>query len=110
MAITETSNWRSGKKTRKGRPVRVEPEAVTIVDTGASVEHFLGARGPRLRRHLRELRDAGLLVHEKGRLTQRVRVEAPGTRYGVTYQRCHVFRGRRDEIPRAARRAAVIGW
>jgi len=98
VPVWEVSDWRSGRKTRGGAPVEVEPEIVTVVTPG-SIERFLGVRGERLRGHLRRLRDAGRLVHEEGRLQQRVRFEAPGAKHGRVHRRCYVFRGRRRDIP-----------
>lgn len=111
--VWEVRDWRSGRKTRGGQPVEVEPEVVTVC-TPDVVERFLGARGERLRSHLRRLRDAGRLVtEEKGRLQQRVRFEAPEAKHGRVHRRCYVFRGRRRNIPVARRvkgraRARVI--
>ncbi len=112
MSVWEVRDWRSGRKTRGGEPVEVEPEVVTVV-TPDSVERFLGVRGERLRSHLRGLRDAGRLVHEEGRLQQRVRFDAPEAKHGRVHRRCYVFRGRRRDIPVAPRtegraRARVI--
>ena len=80
----------------------VEPELVTVV-TPDSVERFVGARGGRLRSHLRRLRDDGWLIHEEGRLQQRVRFEAPEAKHGRVHARCYVFRGRKRDIPMARR-------
>lgn len=112
VPVWELGDWRSGKKTRGGEPVEVEPEVVTVV-TPNSVERFLGARGERLQSHLQRLRDTGRLVHEEGRLQQRVRFKAPDAEHGRVHRRCYVFRGRRRDIPVAPRthgraRARVI--
>jgi hypothetical protein len=107
--VWEQGGFRKGKKTHQGEPVQVEPEEVTICTTDY-IETFIGARGMRLRDHLRDLRDRGLLIHEEGRLTQRIRVDAPGTRYGVIRPRAYVFRGRKADVPRARPRARVIAW
>jgi len=89
--------FRKGKATRRGRPLPpgesppTEP-VVTLVHP-ASVDAFIGARsyGERLA-HLRRLRDEGILIHNRGRLTQVVRGQ------GV---RCaYVFRRRAAEVPK----------
>jgi hypothetical protein len=82
--------------------VEVETETVTVV-TPDAVERFLGASGDRLRTHLRRLRDDGRLIHEPGRLQQRVRFEAPEAKHGRVHVRCYVFRGRKRDIPVARR-------
>ena len=60
---------------------------------------------PRLRRHLRDLRDRGILISGRGRLQQRVRVDAPGSKYGVRRERCWLFRGRKADVPEAPGRS-----
>lgn len=100
VPVWELANWRGGRKTRGGEPVRVEPEVVTVV-TPDEVERFIGARGQRRLAFLRELRERGWLICERERLTQRVRFEAPGAKWGRVHRRCYVFRGRRRDIPKA---------
>jgi hypothetical protein len=83
-----------GKRTRGGRPVHREPEAVvTLVATGA-IDDFLGARSAYERtEHLRRLRDEGLLIHDSDhRLTQKVA--------GQGVKRAYAFRARADDVPR----------
>lgn len=109
VPVWEVSDWRSGRKTRGGEPVKVEPEVVTVA-TPDSVERFLGARGDRLRSHLQRLRDTGRLVHEEGRLQQRVRFEAPDAKHGRVHRRCYVFGGtfRSRASSKVGARARVI--
>lgn len=98
MAVYETDEFRVGKQTRRGRPTPTEPFHATIV-TADQIDSFLGTGSVEERvAHLRGLRDLGLLVHSRGRLTQKVR-----TRDGRR-ERGYVFRCRPDEVPRKRRR------
>jgi hypothetical protein len=101
MGVVEIHDWIQGKRTERGRPTDARPETVTVV-TGDVVDHFLGARNERERReHLRDLRDQGKLIHNRNRLTQRVRGTA-----GPTY----VFRGRAADVPRIKRERGRVRW
>jgi hypothetical protein len=85
-----------GRKTRRGRPVPNAPEPVVTLVHPDSIDGFLGARSHTERlRHLRDLRDRGILIHSKNRLTQAVR--------GQGVSRAYVFRRRADEVPRVQR-------
>jgi hypothetical protein len=92
-----------GRKTRRGRPVpndeKPTPEPVVTLVHPASIDDFLGARsyGERLR-HLRRLRDEGLLIHGRRMLLQRVR--------GQGVERAYVFRCQAHEVPRIEARPA----
>ncbi len=98
MAVYETDEFRVGKQIRRGRPTPTEPFHATIV-TADQIDAFLGTGSVEERvRHLRGVRDLGLLVHNAGRLTQKVR-----TRDGRPV-RGYVFRCRPDEVPRRKRR------
>ncbi len=75
---------------------------VTAVKTEA-IDGFLSARNEQERlAHLRGLRDTGILVHQKGALTQLV-VEPDSSWRG----RCYVFRGEAWTVPRIKRRRRV---
>jgi hypothetical protein len=103
-------DYRIGKQTRKGRPTPTEPVRVTVVGRDEA-DDFLGTRSPAERRdHLRRVRNLGLLVHDRGRLTRRVRTG--GTRDGrPTTERCYVFRCGPGQVPRLReRRARVLTW
>ena len=115
--ILETSDWISGKKTRRGQRLPVACETVTVVagtnrqELEQAVCRFLGCRPDQLIHELRRLRDAGVLIHDPGRLTRRVRFSEPKARYGVERWRCYVFRGRRDEAPvRRCRPQVQVFW
>jgi hypothetical protein len=91
MAIVELTDWVTGKKSRRGVTLPYEYETVTVVPRD-SVDQFLRARTSRERTdHLRHLRDRGLLICGRGRLTQKVR---------HLNDRAYVFRGRADDVPR----------
>jgi hypothetical protein len=81
-----------GKKTQRGRPVRRDPEPVVTLVAPDEIDRFIGAAtyGERLR-HLRRLRDEGVLIHNKRMLLQRVR--------GQGVERAYVFRCRADDVP-----------
>jgi hypothetical protein len=95
-----------GRKTRRGRPLpndeKPAPEPVVTLVHPASIDDFLGARsyGERLR-HLRRLRDEGLLIHGRRMLLQRVR--------GQGVERAYVFRCQAHEVPRIEARSAAPG-
>lgn len=85
-----------GRKTRNGRPLprseMPEPEPVVTLVHPDEIDRFVGAEtyGERLR-HLRRLRDEGLLIHGRRMLLQRVR--------GQGVERAYVFRCRAHEVP-----------
>ena len=116
--ILETADFVSGKKTKRGKRLPVEPETVTVVtaENRADLERatcrFLGCPPADLRGELQELRDLGFLVHDDYRLTKRIRFRDPDARYGVEHRRCYVFRGSREEVPvRPVRpQVSVIWW
>lgn len=95
-AVVEIPNFVKGKKTRRGEPLppdeMPQPELVTAV-ARSEIDRFLGARdmGERTA-HLRRLRDEGVLIHNKGRLTQKVRGQGVPTAY--------CFRGPAESVPR----------
>lgn len=79
-------------------PLPAKPEPVVTLVAPATVDDFLNARnGAERLRHLRELRDRGVLIHDRGRLQQTVR--------GQGIRRAYVFRAPADRVPRAAARA-----
>lgn len=78
-------------------PGRREEIAVVTAVASDAIDDFLHARTAAERTaHLRRLRDEGLLIHNRGRLTQRVR--------GHGVQRAYVFRSYAHQIPRVGRR------
>jgi hypothetical protein len=89
-----------GKKTRRGRWVpndeKPAPEPVVTLIAPGEIDRFLGAStyGERLR-HLRRLRDEGLLIHNPGLLLQRVS--------GQGVERAYVFRCQAHDVPRVER-------
>jgi hypothetical protein len=95
MAVTEMNNWDG-----------LEGQTVTVVDT-PEVASFLGVERGELRRRLRELRDAGKLVHDPKRLTKRRRIEGP---HGTLHVRCVVFKGRRRDFEKPRGRAKILYW
>jgi hypothetical protein len=98
VAVYETDEFRVGKQTCRGRPTPTDPFHATIV-TADQIDSFLGTGSVEERvAHLRGLRDLGLLVHNRGRLTQKVRARDGRVRG-------YVFRCRPDEVPRRKRRA-----
>jgi len=106
MAVVEIPDFVKGKKTRKGKPLPTKEELVTAV-TPDDVDRFLGARSERERRsHLRGLRDLGLLIHNPGRLTQRVRTDINADGRFVN-RRAYVFRGPWHAVPKIQRRRQV---
>ncbi len=100
----EIPDFRKGKQTRRGQPTPTDPFLVTVVDRGEAREFFNARTDTELRRHLRGLRDLGLLVHAKGRLTQPVRV-GEGQRVAA-----YVVRGPAAEVPRLRDRPRVRNW
>ena len=75
-----------------------------------NIERFMGARGPRLIKHLRDLRDRGHLVvpPKAKRLQCQVKIEDESDPRGFRFQRAYVFRGTRDaDIPPAPKRVWV---
>lgn len=93
--VVEIPDFIKGRKTRRGEPRPPEemprPEVVTAV-APSEIDAFLGTRSPAERvRHLRWLRDDGVLIHSKGRLQQRIR--------GHDVCRAYVFRGYAADVP-----------
>jgi hypothetical protein len=89
----------------KGEPTPTEPFPVTVVLQREAREFFNCRTDAELRDHLRGLRDLGLLVHKKGRLTQGVRI---GPRERIT---AYVFRGQASDLPkRRNRQGRVVNW
>jgi hypothetical protein len=95
MAVTEINDWDG-----------LEGQTVTVVDT-PEVASFLGVERDGLRRRLRELRDAGKLVHDTKRLTKRRRIEGPN---GTRHVRCVVFKGQRRDFEKPRGRAKLLYW
>jgi hypothetical protein len=103
----EIPDFRKGKQTRQGVPTPTEPFPVTVVHRGEAREFFNARTDAELRRHLRGLRDLGLLVHAPRRLTQHVRV---GERERIS---AYVVRGSAADVPklRGGRpRRRVLYW
>lgn len=101
--VVEIASFVKGKKTRRGRPLPTDEmprsELVTAV-APAAIDRFLGARDATERtRHLRRLRDEGILIHNRGRLTQKVR--------GHGIPSAYVFRGSIDGVPRIRDRSSA---
>jgi hypothetical protein len=94
----EIPDFRVGKQVRSGQPAPTEPFAVTVFSRDEAMEFFNCRNGAELARHLRGLRDLGLLVHNRGRLTQRIRI---GPREQVA---AYVCRGRAADLPKRKRR------
>lgn len=97
--VVEIPSFVKGKKTRRGEPLPPDemprPELVTAV-ARSEIDRFLGARDANERTaHLRRLRAEGRLIHNKGRLTQKVRGQGVPTAY--------VFRGPAEAVPKIER-------
>lgn len=78
-----------------------DPEPVTVV-TRDAVDDFLGTDETNRRAHLRGLRDLGILRHQPGRLTAKVRVR-PAVAGDFGIERAYVFAA--GHVPRRRRRA-----
>lgn len=103
----EIPDFRTGKQVTNGRPTPTPPFLVTVVRRDEALEFFRAPNETVLRRHLRGLRDLGLLVcAPSGRLTQRVRV---GERQ-EDRDRAYVVRGPISEVPRLRDRQRVGNW
>jgi len=102
----EIPDFRKGKQARRGRPTPTEPFRVTVVGRDEARKFFNCRDDAELRRHLRGLRDLGVLVHKRGRLTQPVRV-GPGERVSA-----YVCRGHVGDVPRRRARSVrgVLAW
>jgi hypothetical protein len=100
----EIHDFRKGKQTRRGQPTPTDPFPVTVVHRDEAREFFNARTDTELRRHLRGLRDLGMLVHSPGRLTQTVRV---GERERVS---AYVLRGQTADVPRLRPRPHVMAW
>ena len=88
----------SGVVSRGGIPLSPDeapkPEVVTAVLPGV-VEQFIGASSYAERlRHLKRLRDEGVLVHSRNRLQQKVRGQGDHVLWA------YVFRGDAESVPR----------
>jgi hypothetical protein len=104
LVAYEIHDFRKGKQTRRGEPTPTEPFSVTVIGRDEARAFFNARTDGQLRKHLRGLRDLGLLVHAKDRLTQPVRV-GEGQRVSA-----YVVRGPADEIPRLRPRQRVLTW
>lgn len=100
----EIPDFRKGKQTRRGQPTPTDPFPVTVVGRGEAREFFNARTDADLWRHLRGLRDLGMLVHSSGRLTQTVRV-GEGQRVAA-----YVVRGPAADVPRLRPRPRVRNW
>lgn len=77
---------------------KVEPEPVVTCVAADEIDRFIGAESLTERlRHLRRLRDEGLLIHQPGGLQAQMRRGEP---------RAYVFRCQAHDVPRVGRRAA----
>jgi hypothetical protein len=88
-----------------------EPERVTVV-TPDSVDDFLNTDERSRADHLRALRDLGILRHQPGRLTGKVRVR-PAVAGDSGLIRAYVFAGDPEDVPRKKRRRSgrrVYTW
>lgn len=90
----EIPDFRKGKQTRRGKPTPTEPFPVTVVHREEALEFFNARTDAELLRHLRGLRDLGLLVHSPRRLTQPIRV---GERERI---RAYVVKGPAADVPK----------
>ncbi len=107
MAVVEIPDFVKGKKTRRGERLPVKEELVTAV-TPDDIDAFINARSERERRsHLRGLRDLGTLIHNPGRLTQRVRTDINAADGRFVNRRAYVFRGSWHAVPKIHRRRQV---
>lgn len=101
----ELADFRQGKQTWRGEPTPTEPFRVTVVPRIEALDFFRCRDEQELRRHLRGLKDLGLLVHKKNRLTQAVRI---GDREYLT---AYVVRGPASQVPkRRNRRPRITTW
>jgi hypothetical protein len=108
VGVRVIEDFTEGRRTRGGEPIPdAPPPFVVTVVTRDAIDEFLGTRNAReLTRHLRALRQLGLLVHEPGRLTQRVVVGRDERGYPRT-RRCCVFRAESpNAVPRMRRHRA----
>lgn len=100
----EIPDFRTGRQVREGKPSPTSPFPVTVILRREATEFFNCRDSAELKRHLRGLRDLGILVHDKDRLTQTVRV---GERERI---RAYVCRGKAGSIPkRKTRRRSRVG-
>jgi hypothetical protein len=98
-----------GRKTRRGHPLPTAPEPVVTLVSPASIDAFLGARDLAERlRHLRRLRDEGVLIHNRGRLTQAVRGQGVARAYCFRCPADQVLRIERDPHTSASGRARIL--
>jgi len=86
-----------------------EGELVTVLSRD-EIERAFGLRGSALTRRLRELRDAGKLIHSPKRLTAQVRYADPFAKYGRVIRRQYVVKGRPEDHVGTRRRIPVIMW
>jgi hypothetical protein len=103
--VSETDDWVSGKKRSKDPDFKPNPpETATIIIGREVAMKFFGALDEsELRRHLKELRKAGLLIHEPDRLTSQIRVRAAGQPGGIGHVHGYVIRGRKRDVPTISR-------
>jgi hypothetical protein len=104
LVAYEIPDFRKGKQTRKGDPTPTEPFPVTVIGRDEAMAFFNARKPADLYRHLRGLRDLGMLVHTKRRLTQPVRVGG-GQRVAA-----YVVRGPAADVPRLRPRPRVRNW
>lgn len=104
LVAYEIPDFRKGKQTRRGEPAPTEPFPVTVIGRDEAMAFFNARKPADLYRHLRGLRDLGLLVHTERRLTQPVRV-GEGQRVAA-----YVVRGSAADVPRLRPRPRVRNW
>jgi hypothetical protein len=113
VAVYETDEFRVGKQTRRGRPTPTEPMRVTVVPIADSDE-FFGTTPATRTAHLRGCAALGLLVHDRQRLTKRVRVGGTTPSGHPRHERAYVFGCEAEDIPRRRRarrpRERVLRW
>jgi hypothetical protein len=102
----EIPDFRTGKQVTNGRPTPTPPFLVTVVRRDEAQEFFRARNRTDLQRHLRGLRDLGLLVHHPRRLTHRVKVGE----HNADRMTAYVVRGPIGEVPRLRDRQRVGNW
>jgi hypothetical protein len=101
--IYETDDWLRGKKRNRFDPdfKPNPPETVTcLIGRDVAMKFFGAVDNVELQRHLKSLRECGLLIHDPDMLSSQIRVHAPGKPGGIGHVRGYVIRGRRDEVPK----------
>jgi hypothetical protein len=104
----EIPDFRKGKQVTNGRPTPTPSFRVTVVHRDEALEFFRAPNKQQLRGHLKGLRDLGLLVHDKQRLTQTVRVGDRGRDRGRIG--AYVVKGPIRDVPRMKDRQRVGTW